>query len=150
VASQRHRSAVIWSAPVGLRLGHVGHEAPIPVVFLEGEYDMETVPEIDRFLRQTYGPFYHRRHQVFDMRGVTFIDSSFVGFVVALTRRLRAEGRELILTRPTGAVRRVLTLVGVPNLVPVYDSLDDAVSAVAYDRLPAIPPALEPLRPTAS
>ena len=124
-----------------LDLRTVGGKPGFPVVFLQGEFDIETVPEIDRFLRRSFGPLFYKRHIVLDLNEVTTVDSIFIGFVVGLVRRLHTERKELVLTRPVGHVRRVLSLIGVPNLVPVYDSLDEAVTAVMSDSLPAIPPA---------
>jgi anti-anti-sigma factor len=117
-----------------------------PVLELYGDFDFETVPEIDRFLRRRLGPLYHREHLVIDLSTTTFVDSSFVAFVVRLLKDLRAGRKELVLIRPGGQVRRVLALVGLPNLVPVFDSLDEAVSALTVGRLPLIPPAFDAAR----
>jgi anti-anti-sigma factor len=119
----------------------MGPKPGFPVVFLAGEFDIETVPEIDRFLRRSFGPFFYKRHIVMDLHDVTTIDSIFIGFIVSLVRHLHAERKELVLTRPVGHVRRVLSLIGLPNLVPVYDSLDEAVDLVSRGSLPSIPPA---------
>jgi anti-anti-sigma factor len=135
-----YRGATSVSQAARLDLHNVGDKPGFPVVFLEGEFDIETVPEIDRFLRRSFGPLFYKRHIVLDLNGVTAVDSIFIGFVVGLVRHLHAERKELVLTRPVGHVRRVLSLIGVPNLVPVYDSLDEAVVAVLSDSLPAIPP----------
>ena len=119
-----------------------GGYAP-PVLELCGDFDIDTVPEIDRFLRRRLGPLYHREHLVMDLSTTTFVDSSFVAFVVRLLKELRAWHKELVLVRPGGQVRRVLALVGLPNLVPVFDSLDEAMGALAVGRLPLIPPAFD-------
>jgi hypothetical protein len=37
-------------------------------------------------------------------------------------------------------VRRALSLVGLPNLVPVYESVEEAIVALVYGRTPLIPP----------
>ena len=74
-----------------------------PVLELEGEFDLDTVPEIDRFLRRTLGPLYHQEHLVIDLAKTTFIDSSFVAFLVRLSATQRAKRRELLLVRPDGA-----------------------------------------------
>jgi len=124
-----------------LELRFIGPDPGFAVVFLQGEFDIETVPEIDRFLRRSFGPFFFKRHIGLDLHGVTLIDSAFVGFVVDLARQLRSERQELILARPVGQARRVLALVGLPNLIPVYDSLEEAAEAVARGSLPIIPPA---------
>lgn len=113
---------------------------------LEGEFDTDTVPEIDRFLRRTLGPLYQHHHLVLDLGATTFIDSSFIGFLVRLSGAQHAKRRELILARPGGQVRRLLGLVGLPNVVPVFDSVDDAVRSIVSGPLPAIPPAFSPIQ----
>ena len=115
----------------------------VPVAFLEGELDVESVPEVERFLRRNLGPLFFKRHLVLDLERVRFIDSSFVTLLVSLVHRFQAERTELVLVRPVGAVRRVLALVGLPNLVPVYDAVDDAVAALESRVAPLIPPPFE-------
>ena len=83
-----------------------------PCVQLEGEFDLDTVPEIDRFLRRTLGPLYHQDHLVIDLARTTFVDSSFVAFLVRLSAAQRAKRRELLLVRPAGQVRKVFGIVG--------------------------------------
>ena len=133
------RDVVPIASDAALALGHFGADASVPVVFLNGEFDIENVPDIDRFLRRSLGPLYFKHNLVLDLKRVTFVDSSFLGFVVTLVRRLQKERQELLLTRPVGAVRRTLAAVGLPNVVPVYDSLAEAVSALVPG-LPLIPP----------
>ena len=45
-----------------------------------------------------------------------------------------------MLARPRGQVRRTLALVGLPNLVPVFETLDEAVVALVQGKTPLIPP----------
>jgi len=132
-------------AAVALRVQHAGPGGRVPAVLLAGEFDLETVPSIDAFLRRTFGPFFFRQHLLVDLEGVTFADSSFISYVINLARRVRREGHELVLSGPQGQVRRALVMVGLPNLVPVYDRLDEAAKLIADDTLPLIPPVF-PLR----
>jgi anti-anti-sigma factor len=111
---------------------------------LSGEFDLDCVPDIDRYLRRNLGPLYHQDHLVIDLATTTFIDSSFVAFLVRLLTDQRARRKELVLVRPAGQVRRVLALVGLPNVVPVFESVEEAVAALMSGRLPAIPPAFDP------
>ena len=111
-----------------------------PVLVLSGEFDLDTVPHIDRFLRRHLGPLYHQDHLVIDLAATTFVDSSFIAFLVRLLTDQRARRKELVLVRPAGQVRRVLALVGLPNVVPVFESVDEAVARLASGRLPVIPP----------
>jgi len=140
---------------VGLRVSHLpaaaatrtklrvaaGENARPAVLELEGEFDLDTVPEIDRFLRRELGPLYHQDHLVIDLARTTFIDSSFVAFLVRLSAAQRSRRRELLLVRPTGQVRRVLGIVGLPNIVPVFETTEAAVASVLGRRGPVIPPA---------
>lgn len=115
-----------------------------PVLELSGEFDLDTVPDIDRFLRRNLGPLYHQDHLVIDLATTTFVDSSFIAFLVRLVTDQRARRKELVLVRPAGQVRRVLALVGLPNVVPVFESVDEAVGMLMSGRLPVIPPAFSP------
>ncbi len=112
-----------------------------PVLELEGEFDLDTVPEIDRFLRRSLGPLYHQEHLVIDLAKTTFIDSSFIAFLVRLSAAQRAKRRELLLVRPGGQVRKVFGIVGLANVVPVFESIEAAVDSLLSGRLPVIPPA---------
>ena len=140
---------------MGLRVSHLpaaaatrtklrvaaGENGGPAVLELEGEFDLDTVPEIDRFLRRELGPLYHQDHLVIDLARTTFIDSSFVAFLVHLSAAQRSRRRELLLVRPAGQVRRVLGIIGLPNIVPVFETTDAAVASVLGDRGAVIPPA---------
>ena len=113
------------------------------MVQLEGEFDLDTVAEIDRFLRRALGPLYDQDHLVMDLSRTTFVDSSFVAFLVRLSAAQRAKRRELLLVRPAGQVRRVFGIVGLANVVPVFETTEAAVDSLLNGRLPVIPPAFE-------
>jgi anti-anti-sigma factor len=131
-------------APVTVR--RCGSADRVALVALRGDFDVETVPEIDAQLRRILGPFFFRRHLVLDLAQATFVDSTFIGYVVRLMGKVRSAGFEIVLARPTGHVRRTLLLVGLPNLLPVYDALDAALNEALADDVPIIPPTL-PTRP---
>ena len=122
----------------------------VALVSLRGEFDIETVPQIDSSLRRALGPFFHARHLVIDLHEATLVDSTFISYVVRLVGNVRAEGSDVVLARPRGHVRRVLRTVGVQNVVPVYDSLDAALDVALADRVPMIPPSLPAAPPGVS
>ena len=135
------RTVVYETRGATLRLTLPRASQAAPILALEGEYGLETVPEVDRFLRRQLGPLYHQDDLLIDLAGATYIDSSFVSFLVRLVGDQRAKRKELVLVRPCGQVRRTLALVGLPNLVPVFETLDEAVMALVYGKSPLIPPA---------
>lgn len=124
-----------------LRIRRASAAGSPPILTLLGEVDFTTVPEIDRFLRRQLGPLYHHNDLIIDLGDTTFIDSSFIGFMVRLVIDQRAKRKELVLAKPRGQVRKVLAMVGLPNFVPVFESVDEAVSVVTAGKLPLIPPA---------
>ena len=132
------------AARTKLRVLAGGEQGGPAVLELEGEFDLDTVPEIDRFLRRALGPLYHQDHLVIDLAGTTFVDSSFVAFLVRLAASLRARRRELLLVRPRGQVRRVFGIVGLANVVPVFESVESARDSLRGGRMPVIPPAFRP------
>lgn len=143
MATRAIRSRETAAAQARLRLCTDGGDGRPPVVQLEGEFDLDTVAEIDRFLRRELGPLYHQDHLVMDLSRTTFIDSSFVAFIVRLSAAQRAKRRELLLVRPAGQVRRVFGIVGLANVVPVFETTEAAVDSLLNGRLPVIPPAFE-------
>lgn len=127
----------------GLRLSFPGG-GEVPVLTLSGEFDLANVPEIERFLRRHLGPFFFKsRDLVLDLARVELVDSTFLGLVFSLVARLHEHRRELLITRPAGCVRRTIALVGLPNLVPVYESLDAALGALDSGAA-LIPPPFDP------
>jgi anti-anti-sigma factor len=121
-----------------------GDQGAPAVLELEGEFDLDTVPEIDRFLRRALGPLYHQDHLVIDLAATTFVDSSFIAFIVRLAASLRTRRRELLLVRPRGQVRRVFGIVGLANVVPVFESVDAARESLRAGEVAVIPPAFRP------
>lgn len=134
--------AVKLRAGASLRIRSSGADGSVQAVLLRGDYDMETVQDLDNSLRRVFGPFFYRRALLLDLEGVDFVDSSFISYLISLIKRMRPEGHDLVLSRPRGQVRRALVTVGLPNVVPVYDDLDEAAALMAEGRLPLIPPPL--------
>jgi len=68
---------------------------------------------------------------VADMTSTSFCDSSGVHAVVFANETAVARGVQMrIAVSPEGSVRRVLQLIGVAGVVPVYPSLAEALDAV--------------------
>lgn len=63
---------------------------------------------------------------VIDMSGTTFCDSAGVHVIVAAYQQAAASGIQLRLVAAT--VLRILTLVGVGQLVPIYPTVEEALA----------------------
>jgi anti-sigma B factor antagonist len=68
---------------------------------------------------------------VADMTSTSFCDSSGVHAVIFAHEEAAARGIQMrIAVSPEGSVRRVLQLIGVASVVPVYPSLAEAMEAI--------------------
>ena len=65
---------------------------------------------------------------VVDMSRTRFSDSAGLNALVAVARQARAEGGEVRLVVVAGAVARLMALTGVDRVIPIYASLEDALS----------------------
>jgi anti-sigma B factor antagonist len=95
------------------------------VASLAGELDMAATfriePELERLTREA-----GVRMLVVDMARVEFMDSSVLGLLLATQRRLEAEGIRFLLTNPSDSVRRILSLTGAGEALPVGTPPPDA------------------------
>lgn len=66
------------------------------------------------------------REVVIDLSGVRYVDSSGLGTLVALWKRLGREDKKMLLARPTGEVRKLLELV---RLTRVFEILPEEAEA---------------------
>ena len=66
---------------------------------------------------------------VVDLRGVTFIDSTGIGTLVAARRWAGSRASALVLACTAGPVLRVLELVSLNRVFEIHDSVDAAVAA---------------------
>ena len=67
---------------------------------------------------------------VVDLTAATFLDSAGVAALVRASRRARTDGADLRVAAAESAVLRVLDLVGLDQLVPVYPSVEAALASL--------------------
>jgi anti-sigma B factor antagonist len=104
------------------------HVEPFPgglVLTLRGELDAYDAPE----LRSVFGDAAsENRVVVLDLSAVSFLDSTVLGAIVGLQRRLREADGELRVVLPESEARRVFALTGLDR---AFDVRPTRVSAVA-------------------
>ena len=72
-----------------------------------------------------------RKNLVFDLGGVTHIDSTGIGFLIAIyTSIVKEDGGKFVLASPNHRVREVLELTKLLTILPVYDSEAQALAAL--------------------
>ena len=96
------------------------------IVTLPGEIDMANVDDIGR---QLTAPFLAGAGVVIaDMTATTFCDSLGIGMLVKAWRQATAHGGQLRLLVPCPGVLKVMDVLGVSAVLPIYHSLEKAVA----------------------
>ncbi|MGO9886037.1 MAG: STAS domain-containing protein [Solirubrobacteraceae bacterium] len=99
------------------------------VVSLAGEVDAAAMPEIWSQLTSRFRG--ELKSLVIDLTAVTFIDSSAISALFELAQRTRQRRISYRVVAPsTRPIRSVLELAGLPDLMPVDESLADALAAL--------------------
>jgi anti-sigma B factor antagonist len=89
------------------------------VLVLTGELDLYTTAMFrERVVDLVYD---NRLRLVVDMAGLEFVDSTGLGALVGELSRVRQGGGEMVLRRPTEAVRRSIQIVGLDRALPIRD-----------------------------
>jgi anti-sigma B factor antagonist len=97
------------------------------VLVVSGELDLAGVDEIKAALARAEKSAPHELW--IDLSGVEFMDSTGLTTLVLAHRRFDEPTRRLAVICPDGSVRRLLALVGVDGVVPVYPSRAAAQAA---------------------
>ena len=97
----------------------LAHDARTTTVALHGEIDVLTVDQVRVALAGALaaGP----EHLVVDLADLTFIDSTGLGALIAGFQRARDAGVSFRLTHASPAVRQILMLSGLLEVVPLTD-----------------------------
>ena len=100
----------------------------VDVVSVRGELDIAT----SRRLRDVVldPQLEHQPTLVVDLSGVTFLDSTGIGVLVATWRRALANGQRFAVVCPAGQPLKVLQLVHIDDLVTIRADLDEALATL--------------------
>ena len=91
-----------------------------------GELDAYTVTGF----RETLGGLAQRPKVIIDLSEVPFMDSAGLGALIGGIRRAREHGGEVAVACSRPTLTRLLHTTGFDRIVPVTDTLDEAVKAL--------------------
>ncbi|MEE9296404.1 MAG: STAS domain-containing protein [Phycisphaerae bacterium] len=103
----------------------VTHEDGGIVVRLTGEIDLHQSPQFHQQLVALCDE--QPQRLILDLSAVRYIDSSGVGSMVEIFRRLKKEGRLMILVSPSERVRGVLEITRLDEFFTIVGSADEAL-----------------------
>lgn len=97
------------------------------VLQLAGELDAQSVNQVDQqFPSALWGD---TDYVAIDLTAVNFIDSSGVGMLVFLVKRLWASGRQVSLVGLQGQPARLISMLRIQQSIPCYESVSAFVAA---------------------
>ena len=99
------------------------------VVVLCGEVDLYTAPELKQELHRLVGEGATRL--VVDMSETTFVDSTTLGVLLSVLKRVRPEGGSVVLVCPDRNVRRIFEITLLDRVFPIVDTREEAFAELA-------------------
>ncbi|OPX54597.1 anti-anti-sigma factor [Oceanospirillum multiglobuliferum] len=96
------------------------------VLEISGELDCVAVAERKDLLEKI--PTQFSGHILCDLSKVTFMDSSGIGALVFLFKRLREQNRKLVLVGLTGQPKELTTLLRINRAIPVHADIRSCVT----------------------
>jgi anti-sigma B factor antagonist len=112
---------------VSLQLS-VEHVDGVTQCVIVGEVDMATTPQLRDELIGLVDAGDQRL--VLDVSGVPFLDSTGLGVLMEVHRRLRDNSGAVALVGARPALVRLLTITNLSRALPVYRTVEDAAAAV--------------------
>ncbi|HEX6520936.1 MAG TPA: STAS domain-containing protein [Streptosporangiaceae bacterium] len=97
------------------------------VLRVNGEVDVYTAPELrERVVELLADDFVHL---IVDLRDVVFLDSTGIGALVGILRRVRAQDGSLMLVTSSERLLNIFEVTGLGNVFDIYPALEDAIAA---------------------
>ena len=100
----------------------------ITKIVLDGRLDMQGTQEIDQ--RLAFATSTRALRLVIDISRVSFMASIGIRSLVAAAKAQLARGGRMVLVRPQPTVRKILETAGIEQLIPSYDDVEAACSAL--------------------
>ncbi|MBQ8292063.1 MAG: anti-sigma factor antagonist [Clostridia bacterium] len=87
-------------------------------IALVGEIDEHNATEARRKADKLADDFARSKSAVFDLQGVSFMDSTAIGFLIGRYKKFNRYGVRTYLTNPSQSADKILSMSGVYNLMP--------------------------------
>jgi len=98
------------------------------VLVVTGELDVATAPQLRQEAVRLTTAGHH--HLVLDLSGVDFLDSTGLGVVVGVLKRVRTHGGDLAVAGAVDHVRKVFDITRISDVVAMYDTADEACASL--------------------
>jgi len=115
--------------PFEVKVGDFEHG--VRTIFVRGELDLSTAPELKGPLEETLDG--DGGSVLIDLSQCEFIDSTGIALIVRAWQRLDGgdSDRSLVICSQNDQVRRVLEITGLELSIPVHTTRDEALAAIS-------------------
>jgi stage II sporulation protein AA (anti-sigma F factor antagonist) len=103
-------------------------EKDVLVVSLKGRLDAVTSPVLEKDLMESMAG--GERIMVVDLGDLDYISSAGLRTILASTKRLKEKQGRLLLASLKSVVKEVFEISGFSSIIPIYDSVDSALSSL--------------------
>ena len=98
------------------------------VCHVAGDLDHSSIAEF----REAVAPLAKKKKVIFELSGVPFVDAAGLGALIGTVQRIRDRRGGAVVCAARPSVRRVLQLVGIPRVVTIVDTVQDARAYFAH------------------
>ena len=113
-----------------MQLSLQSDDSGIVQVQVTGKVTQKHINPFSEPLSDLLGPDVYSRKVLLDMRGVDFLDSSGIGWLLVCHKRFREAGGKLVLHSPSPLARNVLKVLNMQLVFKVADDEDEALQMV--------------------
>jgi anti-sigma B factor antagonist len=120
---RHHASGAESTGELSLRTVRAGRYV---VIEAYGEIDVANGDELQVMVDSCLGG--GAEQLIVDLSGIRFMDSSGLNVLIVTARRLGTGSFGVVVGRPS--IRKILTITGIDHIIPVFESVTDAVQAI--------------------
>jgi anti-anti-sigma factor len=111
-----------------MKLDYTELDNDIRLIKLNGKLDLTGTYSIEvQFVRYCNG---EKVHVIVDLSSASFISSVGIPLLVNTAKSVENQGGKMVLLRPSDNVLKVLDLVGIPLVIPIYNDLESAIAGI--------------------
>lgn len=107
-----------------MKLDHT-QQGDVTILEFTGEFDAFNLGPVSKAVDDMID--HGQAKIVFQLKKLTFLNSSALGYLIKARKRAQAAGGDAVLAEPSKFVRKLLATVGLDKLFSIYESTEDAL-----------------------
>lgn len=102
----------------------------VRILRVAGDVDFDGAPQLKRHIMSMIDA--GDRQFIVDLSAVAFIDSTAIGVLVGVLKRLRLNGGSLLVVCDNDDIRGIFETIGLEHVIPLHHSDRDAFAALTH------------------